>query len=85
MLGGQKLRASKVEDYLEIESSQNYLKHSTKNGTFFKDIDLKKATKILNGKFFIEPPSKIIVLYNIVKKEDMFIKEELEDIEKDLR
>ena len=57
---------------------------SRKSNVFFKDIDLDSSLKILNGHFFIEPPSCVIVIKNVLNKEELMIDEEYKDIKRDM-
>lgn len=46
----------------------------------FEDINIGEAKEILGGKFRISPPSKILWLRNLLKKNEVLIAEEREEI-----
>lgn len=77
-IAGCKLRVSKAQSYAKMlldpyqtDRSRKSLELSDKSNIIFKDIDLKKALEVLNEKFYVSPPSNVLILKNILAIEEV--------------
>lgn len=77
--------------YDKIVSKNNYKGNQYKyqemsrdSKALFRDIDIDSSLKILNGNFFIEPPSCVIVIKSVLNKEELMIDEEFRDVKRDM-